>query len=180
MKKTLLPALAVLVLLSACSIPKIGSTPETETIVTDDTTTNTGTETPADTTAETAGTTPTTDESGTAPVATDTPTEVADGGVYLPYTPTAVAQAKGKIVLFFHANWSPTSVTINKNIEEKATSIPADLTILKVNFDDATDLREAYAVDEQATFIQVDNTGKQIKKWRGESTLTDIVNQTNS
>ena len=50
MKKTLLPTLAVLVLLSACSIPKIGSTPETETIVTDDTTATTGTETPADTT----------------------------------------------------------------------------------------------------------------------------------
>lgn len=176
MKKTLLPLLACLVVLSGCSIPKIGSTPEVETIVTKDSaeTVPATTDAPAAETPEA----PTTDESGIETAATDTPTAVAEGGVYLPYTSTAVAQAKGTIVLFFHASWSPVCVTINKNIEENTKKIPSDLTILKVNFDDAVDLRQAYSVDEQATFVQVDNTGKLIKKWRGESTVADIVNQT--
>ena len=100
-------------------------------------------------------------------VPTDTPKAIAEGGAYLPYTSTAIAQAKGKVVLFFHASWCPTCITINKDIEAHLASLPKDVTILKVNYDEASDLKEAYGVTAQYTFVQVDNDAKLIKKWRG-------------
>lgn len=107
----------------------------------------------------------------------DTPKAIAEGGVYLPYTTTAVAQAQWQVVLFFHANWSPASIWIDKDIATNIATLPKDITILMVNYDDAKDLRELYEVTEQPSFVQVDNTGKLIKKWRGGSTLTEIIGQ---
>lgn len=46
-----------------------------------------------------------------------------------------------------------------------------------VNYDNAEELKELYAVTEQPSFVQVDNTGKLIKKWRGGTTLTEIIGQ---
>jgi len=107
----------------------------------------------------------------------DTPKAIAEGGIYLPYTSTAVAQAKGQVVLFFHANWCPTCVAIHKDIEANLKNIPTDLTILKTSFDEEKELKELYGVTAQYTFVQVDNTGKLIKKWRGGWTLAEIVSQ---
>lgn len=55
--------------------------------------------------------------------------------------------------------------------------MPKDITILMVNYDDAKELKELYGVTEQPSFVQVDNTGKLIKKWRGGTMLTEIVGQ---
>lgn len=109
----------------------------------------------------------------------DTPKGIAEGGIYLPYTPTAVAQAKGNVVLFFYANWCPTCVATEKDIKANLTSIPKDLTILRVNFDEATDLKKLYGVVDRHTFVQVDNSGKKIKLWRGGNTLQDVISQIN-
>lgn len=46
-----------------------------------------------------------------------------------------------------------------------------------VNYDDAKELKELYGVSEQPSFVQVDNSGKLIKKWRGGTTLTEIIGQ---
>ncbi|MCB9807296.1 thioredoxin family protein [Candidatus Peribacteria bacterium] len=70
------------------------------------------------------------------------------------------------MVLFFHANWCPTCIAINKDIDSNIGTLPKDITILKVNYDDAQDLKTLYSITEQHTFAQVDNTGKLIKKWR--------------
>ncbi len=68
-----------------------------------------------------------------------------------------MVQAKGNIVLFFHANWCPTCVAIEKDIEKNKKNIPENLTLLKVNYDDADDLKEKYGVTGQYTFVQIDN-----------------------
>lgn len=107
----------------------------------------------------------------------DTPRGIAEGGLYLPYTPTALAQASGNIVLFFYASWSPASITTHKDVVAKVSTMPKDLTILQVNFDDANDMKQQYWVIEQDTFVQVTNTGELIKKWRGANSLADIVKQ---
>ena len=77
--------LAALVLLSGCTLPWQTTAPETETVVengTDVQPTNTNSPTIIPT-AEVKDTTP-----------SDTPKAIAEGGVYMPYTTTAVAQAK--------------------------------------------------------------------------------------
>ncbi len=107
----------------------------------------------------------------------DTPKAIAGGGIYLPYTSTAVAQASGKIVLYFSTNWCVSCLAVEKNIEENKAKIPADVTILRVSYDDADELRETYELTTQNTFVQVDNTGKKIKEWRGSTTLEEIVSQ---
>jgi hypothetical protein len=75
---------------------------------------------------------------------TDTPRGIADGGLYLPYTPTALAQASDNIVLFFYASWSPSSIATHKDITDNKDKMPKNLTILQVNFDDATAMRQQY------------------------------------
>lgn len=80
-------------------------------------------------------------------------------------------------MLFFYANWCPTCVAINKDIEANIKTIPTDLTLLRVNYDDEKELRELYGVTEQHTFVQVNNSGKLIKKWRGGTTLVEVVGQ---
>lgn len=169
MKKIIFPTAIVLItmLLSGCTLPWQAKTPETETVV------ENGTDVQATNTAPTV--VPTPEIKDITP--SDTPKAIAEGGIYMPYTTTAVAQAKGQVVLFFHANWCPTCIAVNKDIEANLKTIPTDLTILKVNYDDEKELRELYAVTEQHTFVQVDNSGKLIKKWRGGTTLAEVVGQ---
>ncbi len=107
----------------------------------------------------------------------DTPRWIAEGWLYLPYTPTALAQASGNIVLFFYASWSPSGINTDKDIVSKKDKLPKDLTILRVNFDDAEAMKQQYGITDQQTFVQVTNTGELIKKWRGANTLEDIIQQ---
>ena len=87
MKKSL-PVILVVsaVLVSSCTFPWQKTTPETETVIengTDVQPTNTNTTVPAPIPEAPKDITP-----------SDTPKAIAQGGVYLPYTTTAVAQAK--------------------------------------------------------------------------------------
>lgn len=76
--------LATLVLLSGCTFPWQTTTPEIETVV------ENGTDVQATNTTPTI--IPTPEPKDTTP--SDTPKAIAEGGVYMPYTTTAVAQAK--------------------------------------------------------------------------------------
>ena len=170
MKKIIIPAAIIgTLVLSSCTLPwqKKEAAPDTETVVED-------TETGA---TDKTATTPAVPEVPKDITPSDTPKAIAPGGVYLPYTSTAVAQAKGQVVLFFHANWCPTCIAVNKDIEANLKNIPADLTILKTSYDDEKELKELYGVTAQHTFVQVDNTGKLIKKWRGGTTLAEVTSQ---
>lgn len=73
-----------MILLSGCTLPWQTTTPETETV------TENGTDVQAVNTAPTV--TPIPEIKDITP--SDTPKAIAEGGVYMPYTTTAVAQAK--------------------------------------------------------------------------------------
>lgn len=157
MKKSHLSILAVSVILASCTMPTMPwsktKTDNTEEVILADAMNSSG-EVPV----KSDDTKPESDETPKKDIIpTDTPKNIAEGGVYLPYTSTAVAQAKGNVVLYFHANWNPTCININKDIEKNLKNIPKNLTILKVNFDEATELKELYDVSEQYTFVQVNN-----------------------
>jgi len=106
---------------------------------------------------------------------TETVTTASQQGVYANYTPELVAQADGDIVLFFHASWCPSCRTQDAAITNGAAEIPADLTILKVDYDSSTELKRKYNVVTQHTFVQVDGEGNEITKWLGGSTLAALV-----
>lgn len=99
-------------------------------------------------------------------------------GSYETYAPEKLALAEnGKVVLFFRASWCPTCRSLDANIRSNADSIPAGVTILDVNYDNSTALKQKYGVTFQHTLVQVDAQGNQIAKWTGSPSLADVVSQ---
>jgi thiol-disulfide isomerase/thioredoxin len=96
-----------------------------------------------------------------APAADSAPSAVAPsakgGGDYVEYSDTAIADAKGTILLFFHATWCPQCRSLDSDIV--ASGVPDDVTIIKVDYDSHQDLRQKYGVTMQTTFVKVDSAG---------------------
>lgn len=99
-------------------------------------------------------------------------------GSYESYSPDKLARAEnGKVVLFFRASWCPTCRALDANIRSNLGAIPEGVTILDVDYDNSTPLKQKYGVTYQHTLVQVDASGSQIAKWTGSPTLADLVSQ---
>lgn len=97
-------------------------------------------------------------------------------GSYEAYAPEKLARAEqGNVVLFFHASWCPYCRAADEDISKNLSAIPKNLSILKVDYDSATALRQKYGVTTQHTFVAVDAKGNLIRTWQGSPTLADIV-----
>ena len=98
-------------------------------------------------------------------------------GTYEPYAAEklAMASASHDVVLFFRASWCPTCKAVDADIKANLSKIPGSLTILDVNYDNSTALKQKYGVTYQHTFVQVDAAGNLIKKWSGSPTLAALV-----
>ena len=97
-------------------------------------------------------------------------------GSYEAYAPEKLANAEtGKVVLFFRASWCPTCRALDSDIKANLKNIPKDVTILDVNYDTSTALKQKYGVTYQHTFVQVDAQGTQLAKWQGSATLAALV-----
>lgn len=82
----------------------------------------------------------------------------------------------GDVVLFFNATWCPTcQVSVDSLTTE---GVPAGLSVVAVDFDSATELRQQHGVTLQHTYVQIDEAGKQLAKWTGSVSGDDIANQT--
>jgi thioredoxin 1 len=104
--------------------------------------------------------------------------EVSAPGSYEDYSPEKLARAEdGQAVLFFHAAWCPTCKTLEKDINTNSASIPDGLSILKVDYDNSSDLKKKYGVTYQHTMVQVDKDGNLIKRWSGSPTLATLVSE---
>ncbi len=102
--------------------------------------------------------------------------EVMKKGSYEVYSAEKLARADtGDVVLFFRAGWCPTCRALDADIRANAGSIPAGVTILEVNYDTSTALKQKYGVTTQHTLVQVASDGSRIAKWEGTPTLAGIV-----
>ncbi len=88
----------------------------------------------------------------------------------------AMFHESGDVVLFFNASWCPTCQSTVKSLE--ADGVPAGLTVVSVDYDDATDLKKQYGVTVQHTFVQVDEAGAELAKFTGSVSGADIAGQT--
>lgn len=102
-------------------------------------------------------------------------------GTYSPFSTSIFdASASKKRVLFFYASWCSTCRPTDKDISEKISQIPADIAVIRVNYNDPdTDSTEKalaakYGVTYQHTFVQVDSLGNEITKWNGGD-LSDLL-----
>ena len=104
---------------------------------------------------------------------------MSDKGSYVAYSPEKLSLAKdgGKVVLFFHASWCPTCKALDSDIKSHLSNIPAGVTILDVDYDSSTELKQKYGVTMQHTLVQVDASGNLIGKWSGGNTLSTIIDK---
>lgn len=87
---------------------------------------------------------------------------------YVVYSKTAFDAARvKKRVYFFHAPWCPTCRPADAAFQKNAAQIPDNVVLFKTDYDSSTDLKKQYAVTYQHTFVLVDDTGKEVKKWNG-------------
>lgn len=77
------------------------------------------------------------------------------------------AQQTGRTVLYFWAPWCSTCSALDIELLEGKTSIPNGITLLRVPYDQASDLKQKYNVTVQHTFVQVDTEGELITAWVG-------------
>jgi thiol-disulfide isomerase/thioredoxin len=83
-------------------------------------------------------------------------------GAYVEYSDDAIAQAEGRVLLFFHAPWCPQCRSVESDI--LAQGVPDGVTIIKVDYDSRQDLRQQYGVTLQTTFVEVDAEGTELQK----------------
>lgn len=79
------------------------------------------------------------------------------------------------IVYFFHASWCPDCKAADTALTAPNVAIPAGVTIVKVDYDTATDLKRTYGVTMQHTFVQVDDAGEAVTKWSGKNIETILA-----
>lgn len=100
---------------------------------------------------------------------------------YTTYSSATLAAAQavpsGDTVLYFHANWCPTCKILDPDITRKISTLPAGLTILKVDYDQETELKKKYGVTYQHTFVQVDDNGNKVKLWSGSTDASAIADE---
>ncbi len=111
---------------------------------------------------------PTTDSATTAATTTpkpttSKPTSEASTGAYVTYSSSVIADTDGTKVLFFHAPWCPQCRAIEADIVPE--NIPANTTIIKVDYDSNQALRQKYGVTLQTTFVRVDDDGNLVAKY---------------
>lgn len=76
-------------------------------------------------------------------------------------------------VLFFYASWCPTCQPADAEFTKRKSEIPKDLILIRVNYNDPEtdkaekDLAKKYNITYQHTYVEIDDQGKEIKKWNG-------------
>lgn len=108
------------------------------------------------------------------------PTVVEADSRYNPYSLEAFeAATTKKRVLFFFAPWCPTCVPADKAFRNNQNQIPEDVSLFRVDYDSATDLKKKYNVTYQHTYVLVDDADQEIKKWNGGG-IDELVANTNN
>lgn len=93
---------------------------------------------------------------------------------YVPFSPEVFnSSINTRRVLFFYANWCPICLPADTSFSENADKIPADVTLIRVNYNDSDtdqaekDLAKQYEVAYQHTFVQIDENGQELAMWNG-------------
>lgn len=104
---------------------------------------------------------PMTDEPTAEPTAEPTEEPAADApGAYVDYTDDVIATTAGQKVLFFHASWCPQCRALDEEL--RTQGVPDGLTVIKVDYDSMTELRQRYGVTLQTTVVYIDDAGEML------------------
>ncbi len=108
----------------------------------------------------------------------DSPSENTLHG-YMDFTPDILASALvagKKVILYFHADWCPTCVALEKDIAANPNGIPVDTLLLKIDYDTESELKRKYKVVTQHTNIYLNWDGTEESRLLGWIRIKDILN----
>jgi thiol-disulfide isomerase/thioredoxin len=92
------------------------------------------------------------------------------------YAADTTAHEDSTVVLFFHADWCPSCRATDAALTEDG--VPEGLTVVKVDFDSQTSLRQEYGIVQQHSFVHVDALGTALATWSGSPDGEDILART--
>lgn len=96
---------------------------------------------------------------------------------YEDFSPEKIQRADtAPVVLFFHASWCPSCLSAERIFQKKLSLLPPGVSILKIDFDSASELKERYNITYQHTFVQVDSMGNELARWSGGAVDGVIAN----
>jgi thiol-disulfide isomerase/thioredoxin len=72
---------------------------------------------------------------------------------------------KGPTVYFFAASWCPDCREDYEDLKAGLYRLPANLSVIFVDYDNAADLKKKYGVPIQDVFVQIDEKGEKLKLW---------------
>lgn len=98
------------------------------------------------------------------------PTVATQTGQYIEYSDGVIEATAGTKILFFHADWCVQCRTLENDI--KRQGVPDSVSIIEVDFDNQTDLKQKYGVTLQTTLVKVDDQGNEVAKYGAYSTPT--------
>lgn len=135
------------------------------------------TSTPASTTSTVMAdkSTPMADTTTAMPDKSGTPAAMTKGAYlsYADYQSSMATRQGTKVVLFFHAPWCPDCRATESALN--ASGVPDGLTVVKVDYDSMTDLKQKYGITQQHTFVAVDAAGMKQQIWTGTKTGAEIL-----
>lgn len=104
----------------------------------------------------------------------------SDRGNYITYDEyqsSPDVYASSEVVLFFNASWCSTCRIARDNFESSLTQIPADLTVVIVDFENSAELKKKHGVTYQHTLVHINDSGELLHKWSGSVTFAEIAEQ---
>jgi thiol-disulfide isomerase/thioredoxin len=96
------------------------------------------------------------------------------GSRYVQYSREEAETAAGvRRVLYFYASWCPTCKYADISFTQNVSKVPGDVILIRINYNDPEtdqeekDLAKKYGITYQHTFVQIDDTGKEVTRWNG-------------
>jgi len=87
-----------------------------------------------------------------------------DSVAYLDYNEINYSEYEGKKAhaLFFHANWCPTCIGMEKDIKANLSSFPAGTNIIEVDYDTEEALKAEHNINSQSIIVVIDEEGNTV------------------
>ncbi|MBS45361.1 MAG: hypothetical protein CMH83_19760 [Nocardioides sp.] len=168
--RTLAPALLAVPLLAACSSadetaavdpePAVAASPEATT------------DAPPEQNTEPAPTEDAPTEAST-PEPTEDPVPPGEVVAWDDYDADPAAYDASTVVLYFHAPWCHECQATDAAIE--SDGMPDGLTLVQIDYDSRTDLRQRYGVTVQHSFVTLDGSGDRDEVWTETIGPDDIL-----
>ncbi len=93
-----------------------------------------------------------------------------------------IANKDKKQILFYHASWCPTCKILNDNLNSNLVSIPSDVVIYRVDYDDTqyNQMKRDHGITYQHTLVYVNENGELIDKWAGSLNVDEVIDKLNN